>query len=99
MDFSPNDSQHELSALARRIFSDRVTPDRLREVEAGGDRFDPALWADLAAAGILAAALPESLGGAGAGLLEQCSVLAEIGRAVAPAQIGRASCRERVRIS
>src|ERR1035438_7529774 len=85
MDFSPNDSQHELSALARRIFSDRVTPDRLREVEAGGDRFDPALWADLAAAGILAAALPESLGGAGAGLLEQCSVLAEIGRAVAPA--------------
>ena len=85
MDFSPNDSQHELSALARRIFSDRVTPDRLREVEAGGDRFDPALWADLAAAGILAAALPGSLGGAGAGLLEQCSVLAEIGRAVAPA--------------
>src|SRR5262249_26172696 len=36
------------------------------------------------AAGILAAALPESLGGAGLGLLEQCSVLAEIGRAVAP---------------
>ena len=34
---------------------------------------------------MLAAALPESLGGAGLGLLEQCSVLAEIGRAVAPA--------------
>src|ERR1035438_5265065 len=85
MDFFLNDDQQELSALARRVLSDRVTEDRLREIEAGGDRFDPALWADLASAGILAAALPESLGGAGLGLLEQCSVLAEIGRAVAPA--------------
>ena len=39
-------------------------------------------WADLAAAGVLAAGLPESLGGAGLGLLEQCSVLIELGRAV-----------------
>ena len=85
MDFFLNDSQRELAALSRRILGDRCTPERLREVEAGGDRFDPALWADLARAGILAAALPESLGGSGLGLLEQCSVLAEVGRAVAPA--------------
>ncbi len=39
-------------------------------------------WADLAAAGVLSAGLPEALGGAGLGLLEHCSVLAEIGRAV-----------------
>src|SRR5258708_8842420 len=84
MDFTHNDSQSELAALPRTILSDRVTAERLRAVEAGGDRFDPALWADLARAGILAAALPGSLGGAGLGLLEQCSVLAEIGRAVAP---------------
>jgi 3-oxocholest-4-en-26-oyl-CoA dehydrogenase beta subunit len=38
-------------------------------------------WADLAAGGVLAAGLPETLGGAGLGLLEQCSVLIEIGRA------------------
>ncbi len=85
MDFFLNENQQELSALSRRVLSDRVTEERLREIEASGDRFDPALWADLASAGILAAALPESLGGAGLGLLEQCSVLAEIGRAVAPA--------------
>jgi 3-oxocholest-4-en-26-oyl-CoA dehydrogenase beta subunit len=84
MDFSHNDSQRELAALSRTILTDRATPERLREVEAGGDRFDPGLWADLAGAGVLAAALPESLGGAGLGLLEQCSVLAEVGRAVAP---------------
>ena len=85
MDFILSEGQNELAALTRRILADRVTQDRLREVEAAGDRFDPALWADLAAAGVLAAALPEDLGGAGLGLLEQCSVLAEIGRAVAPA--------------
>jgi 3-oxocholest-4-en-26-oyl-CoA dehydrogenase beta subunit len=37
-------------------------------------------WGDLAAAGVLAAGLPLSLGGAGLGLLEQCSVLIELGR-------------------
>ena len=84
MDFSYNENQRELAALSRAILADRTTPERLREVEAGGDRFDPALWADLAGAGVLAAGLPEALGGAGLGLLEQCSVLAEVGRAVAP---------------
>ncbi|MFI9382678.1 acyl-CoA dehydrogenase family protein [Kutzneria sp. NPDC052558] len=42
-------------------------------------------WTDLAASGVLAAALPESAGGNGFGLLEQCSVLVELGRAVSPA--------------
>ena len=84
MDFTLNDSQRELAALCRLIVADKATPQRQREVEAAGDRFDPVLWADLAGAGILAAALPESLDGAGLGLLEQCSVLEELGRAVAP---------------
>src|SRR5213083_2321715 len=38
-------------------------------------------WADLAAAGVLAAGLPAALGGSGLGLAEQCSVLIELGRA------------------
>ena len=41
-------------------------------------------WGDLAAAGVLGIGLPEELGGAGLGFLEQCSVLCEIGRAVSP---------------
>jgi 3-oxocholest-4-en-26-oyl-CoA dehydrogenase beta subunit len=84
MDFLLNEKQQELAALTRLILADQATPQRQREVETSGDRFDPVLWADLARAGILAAALPEALGGAGLGLLEQCSVLEEIGRAVAP---------------
>ncbi len=84
MDFTQNENQRELAALARSILTTRVTQERLRELEAGPDRFDTSLWADLAGAGILAAGLPESLGGAGLGLLEQCSVLIELGRTVAP---------------
>jgi 3-oxocholest-4-en-26-oyl-CoA dehydrogenase beta subunit len=84
MDFTLNESQRELAELCRRIVADKATPQRQAEVEAAGDRFDPVLWADLAGAGILAAALPESLDGAGLSLLEQCSVLEELGRAVAP---------------
>jgi acyl-CoA dehydrogenase len=82
VDFLRNEAQEELAALTRRIL-DGVTQERLHEAAAAGG-FDAALWADLAGAGILAAALPEPGGGAGLGLLEQCSVLAELGRAVAP---------------
>lgn len=84
MDFTESETQAELAALARKILTERTVVPRLKEAESGPDRFDEALWADLAGAGVLAAALPESLGGAGLGLLEQCSVLIEAGRAVAP---------------
>ena len=84
MDFTETESQAELAALSRKILTEQVTPQHLAAAEAGGDWFDAGLWATLASAGILAAALPEALGGAGLGLLEQCSVLTELGRTLAP---------------
>jgi alkylation response protein AidB-like acyl-CoA dehydrogenase len=84
MDFSFDDTSTDLAELTRTILADHVTPARLAEVEATGDRFDHALWTDLAKAGVLSAALPESVGGSGLGLLEQCAVLVELGRRVAP---------------
>lgn len=84
MDFTHTDAQHDLGGLTRKILSDRVTQERLREVETGPNRLDRALWTQLAAAGVVAAALPESVDGGGFGLLEQCSVLIELGRTVAP---------------
>ena len=84
MDFVQSEADAELAALSRKILTDQVTQERLRAAEARGDGFDPALWADLAAAGVLAAALPEWLGGAGLGLLAHCAVLTELGRTVAP---------------
>jgi alkylation response protein AidB-like acyl-CoA dehydrogenase len=85
MDFSLTQAQEELSGLSRRILTDRVTTDRLAELEQAGLGVDQPLWAEFARAGILAAALPESAGGDGYGLAEQCSILIELGRAVAPA--------------
>ena len=68
MDFSLSEAQGELAGLARKILAERDTADRQ--------------WAELAAAGVLAAGLPEEAGGAGLGFLEECSVLIELGRAV-----------------
>jgi acyl-CoA dehydrogenase len=85
VDFSGTQTQDELSALCRQILSDRVTPARLADLEQAGSGFDADLWAEFAGAGILAATLPEQAGGDGYGLAEQCSILTEIGRAVAPA--------------
>ncbi len=67
MDFTLSEAQVELAGLARKILAAHDEPARQ--------------WADLAAAGVLAAGLPESVGGAGLGFLEQCSVLGEVGRA------------------
>jgi 3-oxocholest-4-en-26-oyl-CoA dehydrogenase beta subunit len=85
VDFSLTQAQDELSALCRRILGDHATPARLAELEQHGSGFDGRLWADLAAAGVLSATLPSSAGGDGYGLAEQCSILAEVGRGVAPA--------------
>jgi alkylation response protein AidB-like acyl-CoA dehydrogenase len=82
MDFTLTAGQEDLGGLARQILTDQVTAARLREHDES--RFDRALWSELDRAGILSAALPEAAGGAGLGLLEQCSVLIEIGRTVAP---------------
>lgn len=78
MDFTPTEAQRDLAELTRRIAVDHPPQDA---VGSGG--FDRALWASLTSAGVLDAALPAHVGGGGFGVLEQCSVLAELGRAVA----------------
>jgi alkylation response protein AidB-like acyl-CoA dehydrogenase len=84
MDFSFDENFRDLADLTRAILTDHTKPERLAEIEKTGDRFDRRLWTDLAKAGVLSAALPESVGGSGLGLLEQCAVLVELGRTVAP---------------
>ena len=91
MDFTFSEEQDELAGLTRKILAQRgVAGHGVRGIPGGAEcppgqaeRDTPERqWADLAAAGVLAAGLPTSLGGAGLGLLEHCSVLAEIGRVV-----------------
>ncbi|MGC4992334.1 acyl-CoA dehydrogenase family protein [Nocardia salmonicida] len=78
MDFTLTEAQDDLSGLTRSLLTDwagKNTPD--------GTGLDRALWTSMVHAGVVEAALPRPIG-SGFGLLEQCSVLIEIGRAVAP---------------
>ena len=81
MDFTFSEAQDELAGLARKILAQRGVAGITGGRPPGLTERDTP-WADLAAAGVLAAGLPETLGGAGLGLLEHCSVLVELGRAV-----------------
>jgi 3-oxocholest-4-en-26-oyl-CoA dehydrogenase beta subunit len=84
VDLDLTEHQIEIRDLARRVFTDRVTPDRLKEVEAGREGFDRSLWKELGDAGLLGVAVPESDGGGGLGFLELCLVLEEGAAAAAP---------------
>lgn len=84
MNFDLTEEQESVRDLAARIFGDRVTPERVKEVEAGEDRVDRALWADLARAGLLGLSAPEAAGGAGLGHMELVLLLEQQGRRVAP---------------
>ncbi len=85
MDFLLNASDLELAALTRTILAGGRRSGTAADGTAGAAAgLDEGLWADLAKAGVLSAGLPESLDGADAGLLAQCGVLTEIGRAIAP---------------
>jgi alkylation response protein AidB-like acyl-CoA dehydrogenase len=65
MDFTFDDTQREIAALAANVL--RREPDQA--------------WKALGQAGLLTLAVPERLGGDGLGVLETCAVLAEVGRA------------------
>ena len=87
MDFGFTDEQQEVAGLARRILEDKVTEDVLRAAEAGEARFDRGTWDALAAAGLLGIGLPVDAGGGGYGIVEQCVVLEQVGRTVAPVPV------------
>lgn len=84
MDFSFSAEQEALRELARTIFTDHLTHERLRAIEQGGEWLDRQVWAQLAAAQLLGVALPDDVGGSGLGFVELCLLLEEAGRAVAP---------------
>lgn len=84
MDFSFTEEQEAIRDLARQIFQDHVTHERLLELEKTGVWYDAALWSEVAKANLSSLALPEELGGSGFGVFELCLVLEEVGRHVAP---------------
>jgi 3-oxocholest-4-en-26-oyl-CoA dehydrogenase beta subunit len=84
MDFTFSDDQQSVRSLAAQVFGGHASTERVRAVEAGDERVDRELWAQLAATGLLGVAVPEAAGGAGLGIVEACLVLEQQGAHVAP---------------
>ncbi len=85
MDFSFSDEQQQIADLAKQIFTDKASHERVREIErAGGPRFDRDLWSAVAKAGLLGIAVPQAHGGAGLGFLEAALIVEQMARAAAP---------------
>ena len=84
MDFSFSEEQEAVRDLTQQILGERVTHERLKEIEAGTERFDRETWLELAKANLLGIAIPEAVGGSGLGFIELCLLLEEVGRTAAP---------------
>ncbi|MFF0307845.1 acyl-CoA dehydrogenase family protein [Streptosporangium sp. NPDC004379] len=87
MDFTLDETQSELRALAGDLLGREAATERIEAHEAGGAPYDAGLWRSLAQAGLLGACLPEEAGGAGLGPVEAAVLLREAGAHVAPAPL------------
>ena len=86
MDFTYSEEQEAVRQLAGQIFTDRVTHERLKQLEAeAGDEgpFDRELWKELAGAGLVGIHLSEDVGGAGLDFVAACLVIEAAGRTAA----------------
>lgn len=84
MDFSFSDDQIEIKKGIETILTGLVTDDSLKALGKEGKWFHARAWKALAEAEMLGLALPESVGGAGMGLVELCLLVHQAGRTVAP---------------
>ena len=83
MDFTRTDAAKDLSGLVTTIVDAVCTPQHQRQLDSLDQRFDKTLWGKLIDADSLSTAAPESVGGAGFGVLEQTAILTPLGRQVA----------------
>jgi alkylation response protein AidB-like acyl-CoA dehydrogenase len=86
VDFTLSEEQEAIADLAGRIFTEKLPPERLREIETdpAGRWFADDVWNELAKSDLLGVCLPESVGGGGYGFFEACLLAEQQGRAVAP---------------
>jgi alkylation response protein AidB-like acyl-CoA dehydrogenase len=76
-----DDEQRAVREVFAGLFAKESPPERVRAAEPLG--FDEALWRHIVGTGALGVAVPESAGGAGAGLLELALIAEEAGRRLA----------------
>jgi alkylation response protein AidB-like acyl-CoA dehydrogenase len=86
MDFNYSEEQEAVRDLAGRIFTERATHDRLKEIELAGAEegpFDRELWTELAGSGLLGIHLSEDVGGSGLDFVAACLVIEAAGKTAA----------------
>jgi alkylation response protein AidB-like acyl-CoA dehydrogenase len=86
MDFTFNEEQDAVRELSARMFTERATHERLKELEeSAGDEgpIDRELWSELGKAGLLGIHLSEDVGGAGLDFVAACLVIEAAGRTAA----------------
>ncbi|ORX00109.1 acyl-CoA dehydrogenase family protein [Mycolicibacillus trivialis] len=72
----------ELRSAVADLMAKHSTEAAVRELMAGEAGFDPQVWSQLAAMGLLGLTIPEAHGGSGAGPVELAVVAEEMGRAL-----------------
>jgi alkylation response protein AidB-like acyl-CoA dehydrogenase len=82
--FTPTEEQELIRSTARQFLQDRVGLDKVRELMASEDGFDPVLWKEMAELGWTGLTVGEDHGGAGLGPVEMGVLLEEMGRLVTP---------------
>jgi alkylation response protein AidB-like acyl-CoA dehydrogenase len=81
-DYSLSEDQTDLQAAYQKFFKSNCSIEVVRSAETVG--FDKSLWERLCATGATTMALPESVGGDGATLVDLTLVAEELGRSLAP---------------
>ncbi|MEV6337775.1 acyl-CoA dehydrogenase family protein [Nocardia vinacea] len=81
-DYSLSEDQTELQAVYAKFCKSRCSLEVVRAAEPTG--FDKNLWEQLCGTGATTMALPDSVGGDGATLVDLALVAEELGRAIAP---------------
>ena len=84
MNFSYTEDQIAIRDVAEKIFGDLGTDDQIKACYDAEKSFHKELWAQLANSGLLAATLDGKFGGSELGFTEQCLIIEEHGKVVAP---------------
>jgi alkylation response protein AidB-like acyl-CoA dehydrogenase len=83
MKFSFTEEQEEFRSVLRRFLSDKSPTKEVRRLMATPDGWERDQWAKInTELGLTAVAIPESYGGHGFGLSEQCIMMEEMGRSL-----------------
>ena len=84
MDFDFSEDQELLKKTAREFLTAECTARLVRSVEEQGGGHSRELWEKMAGLGWLGLAVPEEFDGSGAGFMDMCLLVEEMGRALAP---------------